>query len=283
MGRSSSGRSGGGGSFGSGGGRSFGGRSSTPGRSGSGFNNRNININLGGGFYGRRYYGSIGGNNIVTFVLFVLIIIFFVFSKWSVGRVTPPTVKREPLAAEQCAESDTWYIDNADWIIDKRKLTEGLQHFYKKTGVQPLLMIEEGEKPVTEEIEALLRDTYDKLYDDEGHFIYLYWDTGNGYYHQYYYAGLSAKQVMDSEATDILMDYVDRYTTTDMTDEEMFSTAFSKAGDAIMKKSVPAGLIIGITAIVMAGVVGCAFFAYKKAEADRKKAEIDRDILNSDL
>ena len=88
---------------------------------------------------------------------------------------------------------------------------------------------------------------------------------------------------MDTEACDILMDYVDRYKTTDVSDSELFSKAFDKAADRIMHKSLPTGLIIGV--ILAVGAVGVAISAImlKRAKVKKEEAEINKQILDSDL
>lgn len=305
MGRSSGGGGGGGGrSFGGGGGRSFGGRSGGGGGNRSSYNrgSSNSSFNM-GGHRVTRYYSRGGGVRYHTnlnlgpvgtaLVLIIWAVIFFgIFGFMfylNVTSVTYSTIDREKLDSSMCTTTD-FYIDEAGWIYSESKLTKGMQHFYNETGVQPVLVITEevngSRNAQPADVEAYLNKHYDSMIKDEGHFMFLYYDRGNGVYDMYYLVGSAAKTVMDDEACEIVMDYVDRYATSDLSDEEFFSTVFQKSADRIMSKSKTFGdymVIIGAIFAVVVVIVAVLVFRHKrKAQRIREMEEANR-ILEQEI
>ena len=95
---------------------------------------------------------------------------------------------------------------------------------------------------------------------------------------------------MDSEAREILMDYLDYYYESGMSDEEYFVTAFEKTADKIMTideiksvstaKTLRTVVIIGGAALIII-VIAVAVVLSKKHKAEQAKA--DAEILHSKL
>lgn len=105
-------------------------------------------------------------------------------------------------------------------------------------------------------------------------------------YGMYYVIGDEAKAVFDDEAGEILFDYIDHYYTTDMSDEELFSTAFLKTAERMMKKSfsMAKGVTIMVVIVILGNIViltlfGMAVYKKKKAESDREVAR----VLSADM
>ena len=205
--------------------------------------------------------------------------------------MTVSTVNRDPLPAQSCTESPEWFADYAGWITDSGKMTRGLKEFYKDTGVQPYVIITDqvdgkGAELSDGEAWRYLEETYDSLFQDEGHLIFLFVEYAPGQYKEYLYIGNQASAVIDEEAQEILYDYADYYYTSDLDDNEYFSTVFEKAGQRIMRKTTTAADVWRI-AVIIGGAVGlaavCGYVIIKKRQAAAKEAEEKRKILETPI
>lgn len=313
---------GGGGSFG--GSRGSGGRSSSGGRGGGSFGggrgggswgggssyNRPrtgpIFVNTGGGYRRRRgpYYGGPSGGGgcgtgcgTAMITLLVLGFIFFLLiplmssggssSSGSSSSITRSTIEREPLPAGSVNETD-YFTDEAGWIESQTEMIDGLRYFYQETGVQPHVYITEsinGSSSATiADVEAFAATLYDELFTDEAHLLLVFYEgTPNNYITQYV-TGTQAKQVIDTEAADILLDYIDRYYyESNLTDAQFFSKAFRDAADRIMTVTtspwIPVFMIAGAAAIAF-----LLFYWWKKRKEQQAiEAKRTEDILNKPL
>lgn len=219
------------------GGSSF---SSSSHRGGGGYSSRasyggsHYHYHSGPGGYGRPY-GRASGMGCLTQIivfLFIIFLLFFIAAVASSGSVsiTPSTVEREPLSAGSVVMTD-FYTDELDWIRSGTKLEKGMRQFLKETGVQPYLYITDTVNgtvnPSSSDMEEYAAELYDDLFADEGHFLLLFHEyNSSGNYNMWYTCGAQAKTVMDKEACDILMDYVDKYYYSDLSEDELFSKAF---------------------------------------------------------
>lgn len=296
-------------SFGSGGGRSFGGRSGGGGPQRGGFGG--LGGNSAGGFGGGRGIlpggfrppvilggGSRAGGGCGCLsgagILFFLILVLIVFGNLGGGNsggsgsggVTASTVRREALPKGSVNETG-YYTDQLGWVRNQTVLTAGMKNFYEKTGVQPYLYLTDAingsHDPTDEEVQQFAYAAYDRLFTDEAHFLLIFFEY-QGRYHTWYLSGTQAKTVMDTEATDILLDYVDRYYGYgNLTEDEMFSRAFNDAGDRIMTVNrspwIPLWIILSVLALV--------FLAYLwwNRSRQQKNTESERveKILNTPL
>ena len=311
-GRSSGSFSGGFGSGRSGGGRSGGGRS-------YGGSSHHSGPVFGGGYRGpvfintRRYYGAPptppgGGprrgrqnSGCGTFLAVIVILVVFVavlfplfsFAGGGAGGsagIARSTVAREPLPAGAVNET-AYYTDEPGWISNSGELTDGMKRFYKQTGVQPYLYIAEtvdgSRRPSSSAIQAYAETLYEQLFTDEAHFLLVFCDNGDGGYMCGYSVGAQAKTIMDDEALGILADYLDRYYSSDMEDEEFFSRTFEKTGERIMTVTKSPWPAVLTTVVVVAAVVVVVALLYKwwKHAKEQKNLEDQRtqDILNTPL
>ena len=200
--------------------------------------------------------------------------------------VSKSTVEREPLPAGAVVETD-YYTDEPGWISDASELTSGMRDFYQQTGIQPYLYIatqvDGTNTPSVSQCQAYAEQLYDTLFTDEAHFLLVFCDNGNGGYTCGYTAGSQTKTVLDDEALGIFADYLDRYYSSDMGDEEFFSTVYAKTAQRIMtvtKSPVP--IIIGM--VIALAIVIVLFVWWKKAkEQKNKEAKQMEDILNTPL
>lgn len=224
----------------------------------------------------------------------ILIGVFFLVTKLAgapipggaVGGITPSTVRREALPRGAVNET-AYFTDTLDWIGNQTQLIAGMKHFYEKTGVQPHLYITDtvngSHYPSPADLEAFAEDLYDRLFTDEAHLLLVFFEYEGGYMTRGI-TGIQARTVIDSEAGDILMDYLDRYYYDDnLTDEQYFSKAFADAADSIMtvyrSPWIPAFITIGVAVLLITGYVW-----WKQAQA-QKEAEARRteEILKTPL
>ena len=279
-----------GGSFGgSSSGGIFGGNRST----GSSFGPRigpvfipNMGGGFGGGYRTPRSNGG-GGCGCVTLiiVLIVIAVIFLVLfsifgsmnSSDSGGNITVSSVERVALPPGSVNETE-YYTDELGWINNETKLINGLKQFYKETGVQPYLYLTDtingSHFPTDVELESFASNLYDELFTDEAHLLLVFFEY-EGRYMDWYIAGTQAKSVIDREAGDILLDYIDRYYYDDgLTDEEFFSKSFSDAAKRIMTVTksplITVFIVIGVTVLVI------ILFIWWKKSKEQKTLEAKR-------
>ena len=216
------------------------------------------------------------------------------------------TVQRERLPDSKCDPIDEWYQDDwGDWIDDTEadedfSLRVGLKSFYEDTGVQPYLWImgEEGKDYMSEgSLEELGDVRYKEMFgDDEGHVLVIFREYPNesGNYICTVTAGYDAEtQVIDDQAKEILLDYIDYYyTDEDLNEGEFFETAFMRAGERIMTKQLSWKQIYVIIGVAIVAVVGIVIVSsiikarkiavaqqkakQAQAEAEQKQAEAAR-------
>lgn len=307
----SSGGGRGGGSFGGSSGRGGGSFGGSSGRGGSPFGGGNRSrpiirtgpiINTGGyrrrsggGFYGGPRGGCGSGCGSVFFILIILAVAYYMlFSIGSGGNnssgsgtsITRSTVEREALPSGSVNETD-YYTDQANWIKNPTEMLDGLKHFYKKTGVQPHVYITEeinGSTTASEQEVALFSENlYDELFTDEAHLLLVFYEPVPNMYTQHYITGTQAKQVIDTEAGNILLDYIDRNYYEDYTDSQLFSESFRSAADRIMDVTrspwIPVFIIGGI--ILLAALS----FLWWKRKQEQKNIEAKRteDMLKTPL
>lgn len=200
--------------------------------------------------------------------------------------VTASTVQREALPAGAVNET-AYYTDELGWIGNRTKLEAGMKNFYKETGVQPYLYITDSvngnHSPSQAELESFATEQYDALFTDEAHLLLVFFEYTPSEYHTWCITGTQAKTVVDTEAVNILLDYVDRYYYSDLSDEEMFSKSFDEAGERIMRVTrspwIAVWIVLGVLAIVVV-----AFLWWRSRKKQRNlEDEQTRKILETPL
>lgn len=204
--------------------------------------------------------------------------------------ITTSTIERTKLPEGQCTYVDAWYEDDwGDWIdaapqenIDD--MIKAMRTFYENTGVQPYIWIlgEEGAEIGSHDaLEAAAIEKYDELFADTGHLLIAFseYPNASGNYISGCYAGAAAETVMDAEAREILLDYIDYYYGIESLDEaELFENAVRDTGKRIMKVNLTTKQCFTILAAVAAAAIGLVLiFGFimkrKEAEAAAKEAE----------
>ncbi len=233
----------------------------------------------GGYGYGRRRpyrrRGGCGGGGCGGCLpgILLLVVILFIFNfAWSAVpgsnnttavetvQINSSTREREPLDAGLVNETP-YYQDELEWIQDSAELEDGLRYFYEKTNIQPFVYITDNidgdPNPSPDEIDAFANNLYDELFTDEAHLLLVHFENWEMYTYQYSYhtvIGSQAKTVMDSEAENILYDYLDHHYPRDISEEAFFSEAFRDTADRIMDVTrspwIPVLIVIGAAVII---------------------------------
>ena len=203
-------------------------------------------------------------------------------------KIQRSTIQREALPSDKCTAINTWYQDDwGDWIDcsgEPESVKAGLEYFYQKTGVQPYLWImgEEGKDYMSEgSVEELAEKKYKEMFgNDEGHILVIFREYPNASSNYICTAtpGYDAEtQVMDEEAREILLDYIDYfYTDDDLNEGQFFKNAFTRAADRIMIKQMSEKQVFTIIAVVVVVVIGIIIVASiirkKKVAVAKQKA-----------
>lgn len=250
---------------------------------------------------GRTHYsngsgGGGGGGGCSSFIALLIIAIIGLGAYTSVkGELPGPlnyfliersTVVREKLPENKCQKYDEWYQDDwGDWIDEtgeEAALISGMNFFYDQTGVQPYLWItgEEGGQYKSEQsVEDLAEEKYKEMFgNDEGHVLIIFrkYPNNSSEYICVVTPGYDAEtQIMDVEAREILLDFMDYYYTDDNLNEgQFFAKAFEKAGERIMMKQLTwkqMGIIAAVAVIFVIGIVIVANIAKKRKIAVAKQ------------
>lgn len=207
------------------------------------------------------------------------------------------TTVREKLDSADVTQTG-WYTDeDGDWIHVADRMTSGMKYFFEKTGVQPYVYIlKNGTSTSTSELTTKAEELYDQLFSDEGHFLLVFCDDGQGGFNCGYTVGTKAASVVDDEAVDIIADELNDAYNTANSDEEVFSEAFRVAADRMMagaeqeelaqKKKQSDNTIATVALVIVGvGVAGGVIHLVRKsrkekAEATKKRAD---EILNTPL
>lgn len=315
--RSSGGRSGGsrssgglfGGSLGRGsfgntgsGGGLFGNRKSSSGLFGNILNRRqNPGRSGGGGFLGGGRSGGSGcgcgcGSLIMLLIVIAIVAVILMsgmssmfnrpMNSSSPAEITTSSIRRQPLPSGSVNET-SYFTDELGWINNPTQLTAGLRDFYQQTGVQPHLYITDtvygSHSPSTADLDDFANELYDYLFTDEAHLLLVFFEYNESYMTRYV-AGTQAKTVIDSEAADILLDYVDRYYYDDsLTDEVYFSKAFSDAAERIM--NVERSPWIAVLIVIGLAILAFILFVWWRNMKKQKNLEAQQreELLNTPL
>ena len=226
----------------------------------------------------------------------ILVCVFFFFllsilssitgnSSTSGSSISPSTQQREKLPAS-AVNLTAYYTDaDGDWIHNSFTLEEGLKQFYEDTGVQPYVYIlPNGQTESSSELEAFAEEQYQTLFNDDGHFLLAFCDNGYGGYNCGYWMGNQASTVMDSEALEILQNYLAYYySDMDISEEEIFSLTFSKTGARIMTVTESQMPKMIIAFLIVTALLVIYMIIRKRKEAEAEKAKHTEEILNTPL
>jgi len=250
---------------------------------------------------GRR--GGCGGGCTSVLLMIILVIIVFSVIGWfnnmntpqnwgqqgqqwrdPFPEVIPSTITRTPLSAGSAMETGSLFTDHLGWIGNQTELATGMRNFHQATGVRPHLYII-GEiygtqQPSDAQLRSFAEARYDALFDDEAHVLLLFFENEQHQYGMWVVPGSQARSVIDQEAQDILMDFVQRYYYSEMGEEQLFSTAFNSTAERIMHvpPEPPDNRAIWQTIIIVAGVLLLIFLLFRwwQKKQEQKNAEAEQ-------
>ncbi|GHV09190.1 hypothetical protein FACS1894217_12910 [Clostridia bacterium] len=240
---------------------------------------------------GSRYGGpGCGLTSILTTVIVLVIVVGILavvlsFAGGS-GDITKSTVQRTALASSAADLSGGFYTDQLDWITSSRILDQGSRNFHSRTGVAPYVWIADNidgnHNPTNAQLQAWCEKQYDQLFSDQAHVFVLFLEYNDDYVF-WYVAGKQAQTVIDEEAADIMLDYLEKYYYSDMNESEMIGTAFSDAGKRIMTVTKP-WFYVPIIVVIIAGALIAILVVLNKRKALRvKEKQANADILNAPI
>lgn len=290
------GRGGGGGgrssgSFG-GGGRSSGGRGGGGGRGGMSSGSRGYSTHRTNYRSTRSYgyYPQAVVPNILVILLAALLVGGITFSLIWTGLfpdITKSTVQREPLAPGSTTKISEWFLDERGWLGTGREAVKGMENFEKKTGIQPFTIVTNNLYGMT--MQEYAEDAYTRYYgDDGGHALFVWYEggslsDGDGKWDIYLAVGPNARSVLDTEATDIVLDYFGQLYVQDCTEDQLIGKMWTNAGNRIMTVTKPVHLYIVLAVVVVIGIV-VAFVIWTRVRNRKdKEREEAAKILNTPL
>ena len=237
---------------------------------------------------GKKNSGCLGV--VLTVTIWMMLVGFFFSLVGGVSTqgsdyITKSTINRKKLHLN-VSDKAGYFTDECGWIRNRAELEKGLKEFYNSTGVMPYVYIINNVagdyNPSTEKLEQFVENAYEELFDDEGHILLLFWDYG-GAYEYVLWLGADTIPLMDSEACDILFDYLDYYYYYAETEEAFFADAFAKAGKHMMQVTRSPIYYIVIVGVVGLGIFACYMIWKKRQEKEAARKKRAEEILNTPL
>lgn len=240
----------------------------------------------GGGWRRRRGGFFMGGSSLLIILLLVGVGAAFSGGNQRQG-VTPSTINRTALPQGSATDRGPMFTDHLGWISNQALLTTGMRNFFRRTGVRPHLYLI-GEiygtiTPTDGQLESFANAMYSELFGDEAHLLLLFFENARRQYGMHVAVGNQAQSVIDEEARNILMDFVQRNYYSNLRTEDAFSRAFDEASRRIMTRTRPAWLLPAIFAGAIA-ILLLLFMWWKKAKEQKNlEAEQTERILGQSL
>ena len=180
---------------------------------------------------------------------------------------------------------DIGYLDDQlGWIDNKSLVNSSMKSFYDKTGVMPYLVITDdiGGASTDSAAQTYTQNLYAKLFGtDQTHFLVV-WYQKNGYDdYAYMYSGTSANGVVDADARDVVMNYFNRYYSSDYDDSHYFAKVFEDSAEEIMLQSDSGWRTTLLLLIAVIGVLVAMNIIDYKNTMKIKKQEAAAKILNA--
>lgn len=242
----------------------------------------------------RRYHTVSPVASAITYVfVFILITLFCIVPMISKGfgsSGTKSTIQRTKLESANAYINDC-IVDELGWFDNTSKTSASLKSFWKKTGVQPFIVLHAYDATLTSdaEKEQWAKEYYDNNVTTENVFLFVYFaeqDADNDVGYMCYVNGYETSSIMDSEAIEIFWNYVDRYWYSDLSTDDMFVKVFDSEASTIMKVSTTGKDIVKwliVLVIVIAGGITIIRVVKIKAARAKQKAEEDERILNTSI
>lgn len=217
------------------------------------------------------------GGCLVAAALFIFLVFALLLMAFFVGSSAPnSTVEREALPAGSVVETGYYTDEDGGWIGSASTLQAGMRDFYEDTGVQPYLYIVPDRSYTSgTQLNEFAEEKYGELFSDNAHFLFVFcYDQGSSYYYGYW-MGTQARTVLDDEAIEIFLSYLDiNMNDYDITEDEVFSNTFEQTGRRIMSVTTPPAVYLGIALAII--VVAVVVFVLVRRHQQQKKEEGER-------
>jgi len=234
--------------------------------------NRNMGRNMGGGGLPPQGNRGCGGcmQTVVAAVVIIIVlaVVFSIFSNNNGGggnvnqaNITLSTIERTALPLNAADTSAPLFVDNLGWIGNPNQLEQGLNQFHQRTGVRPLLYITGAINGNTTPTFAEMQNYAEQQYvaiigNNQAHLLLLFQENENGDYEMWLTVGNQALTVIDAQAQEILLDYVQLHYYGDLDESAMFALAFDQASVRIMTvhqepSMMPLFVTIGVIIILV--------------------------------
>lgn len=247
-------------------------------------------------------YRNSSSNIWATVIVFIIILIFIMMpniQNMTFNSTKLPKNTTQRVALNGVVSKTDWYEDNIGWITSKNTLITGLEEFYKKTGIQPYVLLIpysteywNGNDINATKADEYLENVYAEKFKDEAHFIFAYFQCKNDSKTEMdgefrYLSRHSADTIMDNEAISILWGYFEKnYYNTSLSIEKMISNTFSETAKSIMSKPTNIWDFVIILVVAIAIIV-IIVFTYKiiksKHQREKEKEEFTEKILEKPL
>ena len=195
--------------------------------------------------------------------------------------VTRSTVQRTALPRGYANDTGPMFTDNMNpsWVANPTLMERGMRNFFNETGVRPHVFLTpdiDGNTgvPTIAQMSDFAGRIYEELFTDAAHVLLVFFENAQGQYAMYVMPGGQARTVMDSEAREILMDYVERYYYTDFSTEEWFTRAFDGAGTRIMTVTRSPWVNVMIAIVVL--LILFLLFTWWKRKQEQKNLEAEQ-------
>lgn len=242
--------------------------------------------------YNRTYYGggsSSGSPAVTAIILMIVIAVIVINTLMSSGSSTKSTIQREPLTGTTF--DNNCIVDEIGWFDNVSSTERRLQEFWKKTGVQPYIVLRNYDPSLTTDAlkEEWAQGYYDHNIEDEDTFLYVYFaeeDVDNDVGYMAYVNGKHVSSVMDAEAVEIFWGYIDKYWYSDMSTDDMFVKTFTQTAKTIMRVSTT-WLDMAVILVIVLGAVTLVVILFvwwrSKVKRDADKAKETERILNTPI
>lgn len=242
--------------------------------------------------------GRAGGSKVGCLVFLIIFLLFVLIANSAVNGDLKNTTERTPLSGQ--VSKTEWYQDDLNWISNKQVLIDGLEDFYKETGIQPYVLLLPYDASFwnadgscnANAMDDYLGKVYEETFTDEAHFIFAYfsgqYDSKGEMEGEFrYMCGYSADTIMDSEAIKILWGYFEEnYYDTSLSLEAMIADTFTATGSRIMSRPTNVYDVVSVvaTGVIVALVIVCIVRICRIiASRRREKEEYNRRILETPL
>lgn len=243
--------------------------------------------------------GGGGGNGCGCVAMLVMLLIFgaivlLISMQFNAGFIPPrmqpitrSTVERTALPRGYANDNVPFFTDNMSpaWIGNPARLENGMRNFYNATGVRPHLYLTSeingsAAVPTLAQLNQFAEATYNRIFDDEAHVLLIFFENAQGQYAMYVMPGGQARLLMDDEAREIMMDYVQRYYYSRYDTEDMFARVFNGTSARIMRTE-PNNMRTAI--FVLGGVlVVLILFTWWKRKQEAKVFEAEQRQLEAE-